>query len=210
MTLGETLDPLKYFRKEATGVPAVGQLTGAFNVNDYAVKHFYSLGLAGDFSLAISDVSNPKQIKYVGFGFSPDGATKEEIETHLVKSYNVLPLDASPLSDELVDKLMKGGRPFATAYANLMKDPNVVNQKALKSLLIKQHKMHHVKAQATINKWVKVARPLTLEEAKKDPDFGIIPRTLELNVDLIQMLVKMPIEQVSWDVIRQFQSDPTV
>jgi hypothetical protein len=204
LTLGEKDDPLKYFRITSTGAPAVGQLTGAYNVDDYAVKHFYSLGLAGDFSIVTLDVSNPKQIKYVGFGFSPEGVTKEEIETHLVKSYNVVPLDASPFSDELVEKLIKGGRPFATAYANLMKDPNVANQKALKSILLKDHKMHHVKAQATIDKWVKVAKPLTLEEAKKDPDFGIIPQSLELNVALIQQLIKMPIEEVSWNFIRQF------
>jgi hypothetical protein len=202
LRIGGLSDTLDLFYVPTSGAPAVGQCTGAVNLPEYNIKHLL-MGECSKINLVVSDASDPNNIKYVGLGVSPDGATKDEVEQMLVDEQNSPPRDASSLSDGCAKKCIPWGREYPSALRKCAIDPNKANQLALKQVLVKNGTPPE-QADVGIKVFVKIAQPITLSEARKNPEFGLLKRVIDFDIDLIQKLIQMPLEQVSLDFVRQF------
>ena len=178
---------------------AVGQVVGFKNVEAYKAKHQL---MGEDASLwAVCLQNRPDHQSYVMLGLNPEGMNEVEIEEQLLNDYNKPPQSCEALSDTLVAQILPSGREPNLAACALMKSPTDENKARFVRVL---RQLGVSAADAAYNMKLRLAfnQPLTRQQVNLD--FGLENSVIDFNIDLIEELVRRPLDQVSMDFVRAY------
>lgn len=216
-------NPIFHFLKRNTHVGKnkgfreikVGEWIGFKGVDEYHRKH-HLMGEAGAFNvICLND--KPGEQTFVGLGLDPNGVNEDGVEEALIQARNEPPLSSEALSERVKSEKEKGGlfplnqelhhtnSKIYDAACHFLTETSPGNRRALKALYeAEQYPSQAI--QANLKLLVRLAEPLAREDIQ-DPHFGFNDgKVLELNVEVIDALVRTPLQLISIDFVKRLGS----